>query len=313
MRASAEDRKDDIMHEGKMETAKDIALTLEYDGCYCCRVTDTREYHAMKKALEKKTKFPVVSKSLLIDFMADPYGCHWKQTAGEEERSEALRKGALIDCLTLTPELAGDVYVVEEVNRRTNAGKARVAELEGAGKAIVGPEEYEAARRVAMLARGELEARLGEYKTQVAAYFVTDEVQGEKLATPVIVTGMFDVLPDNETLPIVDLKTTSRSIVNPKEINRNMAEYGYGVQAAMYIDLALFGMGESRKFMFFYVTVSEPTRMRFVDVNMTDIELYRARYFDGLKAYAAAWNGDDWGSALLPDMVYEVPAWDMKR
>lgn len=285
---------------------------LKEDGCWSGQVVP-EVYHAAKRELERRMKLPVVSKSSLLDFMEDPYAFHWRQVSGEEEKSEALRKGALIDCLTLTPELAGDLYVVEEVNRRTNAGKARVAELDGAGKVIVSPEEYEAARKVGMLARGELEARLGEYRTQVAAFIVTDEAGGEKLEVPVVICGMFDVLPIDEAFPIIDLKTTSRSIVNPKEINRNMAEYGYGVQAAMYIDLALFGMGESRKFMFFYVTVSEPTRMRFVDVNMTDIELYRARYFDGLKAYAAAWKGDDWGSAVLPDMVYEVPAWDMKR
>lgn len=301
------------MHEGKMETARDIARVLEYDGCYCCRVTDTREYHAMKKELEERMKLPVVSKSSLLDFMEDPYAYHWRQVSGEEVKSEALRKGSLIDCLTLTPEAAGDLYVVGKADRRTKAGKELAAQVEAEGKELVTQVEYEAALRTASLAQRELEGRLGEYKTQVAAYFVTDEVRGEKLATPVIVTGMFDVLPEDGGLPIVDLKTTSRNIVSEREVNRNMAEFGYGVQAAMYVDLALFGMGESRKFMFFYVTVSEPTRMRFVDVNMTDIELYRARYFDGLKAYAAAWNGDDWGSALLPDMVYEVPSWDAKR
>ena len=301
------------MHEGKMETAKEIARVLRNDGCYCCRVSDTREYHAMKKELEKKMKLPVVSKSLLIDFMADPYGFHWRQTAGEEDKSEALRKGSLIDCLTLTPDAAGDFYVVGKADRRTKAGKELAARVEAEGKELVSQEEYESALRTASLAKRELDARLGEYKTQVAAYFVTDEVKGEKLATPVIVTGMFDVLPDNENLPIVDLKTTSRNIVNPKEINRNMAEYSYGIQAAMYIDLALCGMGEERKFSFFYVSLDEPTRMRWVCVNLADVEMYRARCFAALAAYAYAWKFDVWGQAVLPDMVYDVPQWDAQR
>ena len=193
---------------------------LKGEGCWSGQVVP-EVYHAAKRELERRMKLPVVSKSSLLDFMEDPYAFHWRQVSGEEEKSEALRKGALIDCLTLTPELAGDVYVVEEVNRRTNAGKARVAELEGAGKVIVSPEEYEAARKVGMLARGELEARLGEYRTQVAAFFLTDEVCGEGLATPVVICGMFDVVPGDAGLPIVDLKTTSRSIVSEREVSRS--------------------------------------------------------------------------------------------
>ncbi len=290
----------------------EVCAGLKGDGCWSGRVVP-EVYHAAKKELEKQMKLPVVSKSSLLDFMEDPYAYHWKRVSGEEERSEALRKGALIDCLTLTPELAGDLYVVGKADRRTKAGKELAAQVEAEGKELVGQEEYEAALRTAGMARRELDARLGEYRTQVAAFIVTDEAGGEKLEVPVVICGMFDVVPEDGGLPIVDLKTTSRNIVSEREVSRNMAEYGYGFQAAMYIDLALFAMGEERSFCFFYVTVSEPTRMRFVDVNMTDIELYRAGYFEGLRAYAAAWKGDNWGGAVLPDMVYEVPAWDAKR
>ena len=88
-------------------------------------------YHAAKGEVERKLRCPVVSKSLLWDFMKDPYGSRWRAIQEVRKESEALRKGSLVDCLTLTPELFGELYVVEEVNRRTNAGKARVAELEG--------------------------------------------------------------------------------------------------------------------------------------------------------------------------------------
>ena len=294
-----------------MKLAKQILKSLREDGCFSVEFADPREYHALKPELEKAAKIPVVSKSMLIDFMEDPYKFHWKQAQGEQKKSEALRKGSLIDCLTLTPDMTGDLYIVDKIDRRTKAGKEREAEALATGKEIVTPDEYDAAMRIASMAKRELESRMDQYRTQVASYFVTDEVQGEKLPTPVIITGMFDVLPVNKEFPIIDMKTTSRNITNEKEVNRNMAEYGYGVQAAMYIDLALLGMGESRRFAFFYVTVSEPTRMRLVRVNMTDIELYRARYFEAVREYAFAWKNNIWGGPVLPDMVYEVPAWDM--
>lgn len=285
---------------------------LKEKGCWS-GVVMPEVYHAAKKEVEAKLRCPVVSKSLLWDFMKDPYGARWRALEGVRKESEALRKGALVDCLTLTPELFGDMYVVEEVNRRTNAGKARVAELEAAGKVIVSPDEYEAARKVAMLARGELGRGLGEFRTQVACWARVEEVEGVELACPVVITGMFDALPGEAGLPIVDLKTTSRSIVDAREVSRNMAEFGYGIQAAVYSDLCQLVLGEERGFRFFYVSLEEPVRMRWVDVNACDVELYRARYFAALRAYAECWAGDNWGSAVLPDMTYEVPVWDARR
>lgn len=296
-----------------MKLSKKIAKALEKESRYSFQVSNPREYHEAKKELEKAMKLPVVSKSLLADFMTDPYRYHWKQAAGEQEKSDALRKGALIDCLTLTPDLAGEQYVVEEVNRRTNAGKARVAELEAAGKDIISPAEYDSASRIAAMAKRELDLRLGEYQTQTACYILIDSLNDEELATPVIVTGMFDVLPANENAPLTDLKTTSRAITNRQDVNRNMAEYGYGMQAAMYVDLARIVLNQERWFNFFYVSLDEPTRMRWVLMNNADLELYRQRYFEAIKAYAYAWAFDEWGSAVLPDMTYDVPQWDMQR
>lgn len=296
-----------------MKLATEIIKKLRTESCHSMDVSYPKIYHELKREIEKSAKVPVVSKSSLVDFMADPYKHHWKQASGEQEKSDALRKGALIDCLTLTPDLISEQYVIADVNRRTNEGKARVAAAQEAGKEIISLAEYEAANRIASMARRELQARLGEYKTQVACYILVDELNNEKLATPVIITGMFDLLPTNENAPLTDLKTTSRPITNRADINRNMAEYGYGVQAALYVDLARFALGQDRWFNFFYVSLDEPTRMRWVLVNNADLELYRQRYYEAVKSYAYAWKFDDWGSAILTDMVYDVPAWDASR
>ena len=288
-----------------------VCAGLKGEGCWS-GVVMPEVYHAAKGEVERKLRCPVVSKSLLWEFMKDPYGARWRAIQDVKKESEALRKGSLVDCLTLTPELFGELYVVEEVNRRTNAGKARVAELEGEGKVILTPREYDEGKSVARLARGVLES-LGGYRTQVACWARVEEVEGVPLACPVVITGMFDVLPDEVVLPIVDLKTTSRSIADAWEVCRNVAEFGYGIQAAVYTDLCQLVLGEERGFRFLYVSLEEPVRLRWVDVNVCDVELYRARYFAGLRAYAECWAGDDWGSAVLPDMVYEVPSWDARK
>ena len=289
-----------------------VKSKLKEQGYYSTAI-DPKSYHALKKELEKEMKLPVVSKTSLNNFMKDPYGYRWKQLNDVEEYSEAMRKGSLIDCMTLTPEQAGNSYIIEDVNRRTNAGKARVAELAERGIEVVSHAEYDAAQRIAGIAQKELASRLGEYQTQIACWATIDNILGEKLETPVILTGMFDILPTDSSLPIVDLKTTSRSIVNPSDVNRNMAEYGYGIQAAVYMDLSLLALEENRGFSFFYVSLDEPTRMRWVGTKGSDIELYRARYFDAMIRYAKAWAHDDWGTPLLPDMIYEMPAWDARK
>ncbi len=288
-----------------------VSAGLKGDGCWSGPVMP-EVYHAAKGEVERKLRCPVVSKSLLWDFMKDPYGARWRAMEGVKKESDALRKGSLIDCLTLTPELFGGLYVVEEVNRRTNAGKARVAELEGEGKVILTPKEFDEAQKVALLARGVLES-LGGYRTQVACWARVDEVGGEALACPVVITGMFDVLPDEVVLPVVDLKTTSRSIVDEREVCRNVAEFGYGIQAAVYTDLCQLVLGQERGFRFLYVSTEEPVRLRWVGVDSCDVEMYRARYYAALREYARCWKEDYWGDAVLPAMVYAPPVWDVNR
>lgn len=47
---------------------------------------------------------------------------------------------------------------------------------------------------------------------------------------------MIDILPNDEEMPIIDMKTTSRPWKIPA-VDRDMARYGYGWQAALYCDL----------------------------------------------------------------------------
>lgn len=272
-------------------------------------------YHAAKPLLEERLGCPVVSKTLLCDFMADAYGTHWRAEHAAKKETAALRTGSLIDCLALTPHLFDELYVAEDINRRTNAGKARAAELEAAGLTPLTHAEYEAASEVARAVRGSICARHGEsWGSQYGLFALVESVGGEPLPCRVVITGMVDILPRGEGSPLADLKTTSRPLTDAAELNRNIARYGYGVQAAMYCDLwAAAHGGETRGFEFLFVSTDEPTRLRWVRVRETDLALYRARYTAALAAYCRAWTARDWGRAELPEMVYDPPAWDAAR
>lgn len=272
-------------------------------------------YHAVKPLLESKLKMPVVSKSSLSFFMKDPYGYRWAALSGETRKTDALSKGALIDCIALTPELVHNFYaVVDAPDKRGKTWKDSAAAAEKEGREPVLLKEYEAACRISRKVTEALEKHYPDgYTEQTGMWAIVENVGGVPLETPVILTGMIDILPFNENLPICDLKTTSFPLYSEDALNRNIYEYAYTLQAAIYSDLYQATGGTDRGFELLFTSVAEPTRTRFVRINPREIAAARLRYTEGLRNYAYAWKHDEWGHTELPDMEYEPPAWSKKK
>ena len=55
----------------------EVSAGLKENGCWS-GVVMPEVYHAAKGKVERKLRCPVVSKSLLWDFMKDPYGARWR-------------------------------------------------------------------------------------------------------------------------------------------------------------------------------------------------------------------------------------------
>lgn len=283
----------------------------------CMGLVHPEKYHEWKNILPNS-----ISKSGLVDYMRDPYEYRWaqiekerKRKAGEkEEVSAALRTGKLYDCLLLTPHLLEEQYVVEEVNRRTKAGKERADQLAAEGKEIITPEEMEQARRAVQQAANALKKIQGSGKlyTQVAVWARIKQLGDCKLAVPLTVSGMFDALIVSNTgvMQIVDLKTTSVALRDERDTQRNAYAYRYGIQAAMYSDLLTIATGvPPTTFSLLYVTTTEPTRTRHVGFSMEELRNSRNEYLSALVDYAEALSSDNWGSAELPYMTFTRPTW----
>ncbi len=272
---------------------------------------DPTMYHRWKKELG----FPVISKSGLVDFMANRYKYHWAEVNNVREESDALKRGSLIDTLALTPELYDQQYTCEEINRRTNAGKARAAELDALGLKIITPHEKAKAQMAADAALELINSLCGEagYRTQIGMWALMTHLGSAPLATPLIISGMLDVYPLDPSLPLIDLKSTSVNVASEHDINKNMASFGYGIQAAMYCDLLQWCTKQVRTFRFVFVSVEPPCQTRYVRVDEGTLALYTRRYRAAMYDYADACVNGDWGEQQLPPMTYNPPMWELTR
>lgn len=288
-----------------IESKEQVVRELEEKGV-CIGKVHPDLYHGMKGALP----YPVISKSSLHEFAACPWVYRWRQVMGRPLESSGFRLGSAVDCALLTPDIWKEKYVVEEVNRMTKAGKARIAELEDRGMTLLKPEEAKAvatATEHAGVALGALGLRLDEtYSSQVGMWVYTEELDGEKLARPVILTGMLDIMP-HEGPRLLDLKTTSKPLTNERQVIYAARDFGYGVQAALYRDLFEACTGEHREeFGFLFVEQAEPCLVRYLLLDEGQMVRQHQLYVTQVLEMALALATDSWGNFILPDVIGEL-------
>lgn len=289
---------------------KDVVAALRADGCCIGTVAEPEEYHTWKAELEAEFGCPVVSKSVLADFAAGAYRHHWNKTHGVKKESAELAFGSAVDCRALTPKLWESRYCVEDIDRRTKAGKERAAELEAKGVQVLKPAEFEVIEAAAKRANSHLAAECVRFTAQVGMWAYLKEVDGEPLPCPVIVTGMIDILPDDDcpySDEILDLKTTSADVTDEQKLFFTMEDFHYGIQAAIYLDL--FNLCEPDEkprdgFGFLFVGSSAPAMSRMVMMDSVCIAAHRAEYCALLRQYCAAWASGDWGSPMMEEVYY---------
>ena len=290
---------------------KDVVERLRAGGSCIGVVREPNAYHAWKNDLEAEFQCPVVSKSSLADFAASPFRHHYKLMNRVKEESKALAFGSAVDCLVLTPDVFPTLYAVEEIDRRTKAGKERAAELDAKGLAVLKPEEYAVVRATAERALGHLaedELILGHtFRSQVGMWVMLTELDGAPLSSPLIVCGMIDICPD-EGGRLIDLKTTSTDVEDVQRLGWTLEDYHYGLQAAIYLDMFNLCTGEERDtFDFLFVNAGPPAMSRLMRLDSGCVAAYRAEYCALIKRYATAWKIGEWGDATLP-MVHFVPS-----
>ena len=180
-------------------------------------MTSNADYHAD----------PAVSASHLHAVAASPYH-YWSRFLAPDRppsvQTAAMKLGSLTHCAVLEPNQLASRYGIAP-DRRTNAGKAAVAEMEAAGIEAVTAPEMEQAMAMAASVRSH----------QAAAALLRNGKAEQSFWFDDIATGLrCKCRPDWYTGgTIVDLKTTVDA--SPKGFAKSVAQWRYHVQQSHYL------------------------------------------------------------------------------
>lgn len=171
---------------------------------------------------------PGLSSGMIRNLLRSPLHARYKKD--HDEDSAALAFGRYVHAAVLEPATVMDRFVVkpEDLNRRTNAGKAAYAELEASGKQIVTADEIE--RGNAM--------RAAIMKHKAASKFMS-EIKGVEQSGFWEQGGVLCKcrLDANTPNTVLDLKTTTNA--NKREFEQSINQYGYAIQGAHYMNGAM--------------------------------------------------------------------------
>lgn len=245
---------------------------------------------------------------------------HLRQSFSDHrEPTPNMQLGTAVHSLVLEPEkFDQDMAVAPEVNKRTKAGREEwlAFEAEHAGKAIITPEQYDTARRMAdsVMAQPMAAALLSDVVTESSVYWwyrTMDPDDDSKFRT------MLKVRPDaicrNQSV-IIDLKTAVDATITG--FQRSIMKYYYHVSAAMYLE----GVNQCRplleemrhfaytNFVFICVESTPPYLSAVYDLAPEALDIGKQLYRRALHKLDAA-PRENWPGLPEEIRVIELPGW----
>lgn len=194
-------------------------------------------------------KIEALSSSDIRTLLTNPYLFSIKY---EKQATETMKLGSAIHSLLIEPDnFNRDFLVMPELNLRTKEGRETKAklELENKDKTILSNDLYIQATNCANVIKESEFNNFFKNGYGERSYF--GEIDGVKCkCRPDYIVN------DRGRAFIVDLKTTGFGGANPNEFSRKVANMGYYIQAAFYLELI-----EDIKNFFFLVIETEPPYM----------------------------------------------------
>lgn len=257
------------------------------------RDLDEREYHADRESLS-------VSGAKVL--LKSPAKFRWQQEHPVYKDVFDFGTAAHKMVLGVGAELVLHEYDAEKVKspKSTNAWKAQQAEVRKAGGVLLLPEEHAAVVAMAdrLAEHTTATALLSQGEAEVSAYAL-DEPTG------IMRRGRFDWLnPDM----LVDYKTAVSA--DRYAFAKAAANFGYDMQAAWYLDLALANGLTPRGFVFIVQEKEPPYEVACIQLDPEAVDAARSLNAHALERYrdclaAGVWPGH------TPDRIVgaEMPAW----
>lgn len=219
------------------------------------------------------------------------------------EDSKTLIVGSAIHCAVFEEQEFNNRYATmpDGVDRRTKEGKAIFADLEESGKIILSATDRE------------------------TVFQTANSVKSHPTAQKLIINGqpemtLFSELEGIETkcrmdyyLPgiIIDLKTTEDA--SPSGFARSVANYGYDIQAAWYLDNCKYADVNAHTFIFIVVEKTTPNAVALYELDEQSIETGRTKYKRAIEIYKSCTKNNQWPGYSEAIEMISLPAWAMKE
>jgi len=291
---------------------------------------------------EQYQKHPAMSRGALIEFRRCPR--RWKSGYKAPE-SDAKDWGSLLDCLVLTPAefphryaVQPETYPAPEKHARVKSGELKPGDPlpwnNNATFCSEWTEAQEALKKTVISAKDEVEvsraadeilndASAGDLiRSSKRQVMVTADYTDRETGIVVAVKILIDLLPARAHPEfgkcLADLKTTTSAAHGP--YLRQVNNYGYHVQAALYLDVYTAATKEDRIEFRHVVQESYPPYQvgrRLISAEF--IEIGRMTYMDALAKYAKCLAENNWPDYDCGDRsingwsLVEPEAWMVKE
>jgi hypothetical protein len=259
------------------------------------------EYHRTGKPL-------IVSKSLLWKFYQNPH--KWKYGVRETSQTDSMRWGSLVDCLTLTPSAFDRDFIVSPYDnyQTKEAREWRDAQTRTVVKQSERDEAYEA---VDAIWNHSIAAGVLENSTRQVSV-IADAVE-PVTAQPFRAKCRLDIVPHSKWGYrdwLFDLKTCQ----SLHKIPGTIADFGYHIQAAFYLDLYNAKAADKRsRWGFIFQESESPYEVAVVELAQPDIHAGREWYQAALATWCRCERDQSWPSPWEDEIkVVSRPAWARK-
>lgn len=228
---------------------------------------------------------------------------HYKSSLEiKRDETKALVIGSAVHCSVLEPNTFIERYMVApKVDKRTKEGKAIWAELEAGGKTVLSGDDFQQIDAITAAVRSHDTASriLAEGSSEVSVF------------TDILETPAKCRIDWHRPGVLTDLKTTDDA--SPSGFSRSVANYGYAMQAAWYLDCCEAAGLDARTFIFIAVEKSPPYAVAVYELTPESIEVGRIQYQRALALYKHCMATGEWPGYDSSIIQLSLPQWAINQ
>jgi hypothetical protein len=258
---------------------------------------DAKTYHADIATISKHG----------LDLIAQaPAKYHYQKTQGGTKQTDSMRWGSLVHLAVLEPDkFDSETIAAPEKTRASKEGKAAWEEAEASGKLIVkvGEREELDAIKAAISSHPAAATLLSGDIGVEHSVFWTDEESGMACRCRPDVIRCDGI--------IVDLKTTQDASF--AEFSKNIANFRYHVQAAMYTDGLRANGVQAESFVFLCVEKEAPYLVQCFVCDDQMIDIGRTLYKRDLQTYKRCLQTNQWDAYSPAIVPISLPFWAVPK